>query len=90
MIIVFCILCVFFIVIAVFMFHEIFIVKKNIEQGKMIVTIDEWDEDLLENFIRHIKKFGRYINVKIYVQRKKGDEKFQELLSEKYDIDITD
>lgn len=87
MIIVFFILIAFFVTVALFIYHELFVVKKNtVEQGKIIISIDEWDEDLLEAFICHVRKFNRYIEIRIIVRGKRENEQFQKLLREKYDI----
>ncbi|NLY98684.1 MAG: hypothetical protein GX082_14910 [Clostridiaceae bacterium] len=86
MVVVFLILIVFFVSVGAFMFHELFINKDKTEQKKMVISIDEWDEDLIEAFICHIRKFDRYISVQIIVKGKPADKELQKLLREKYDI----
>lgn len=86
MVIIFFVLVVFFIAVGVFMFHELFIKKNAQEQAKMIISIDQWDEDLIEAFICHVKKFNRYIEVRIIVKGKPESTQLQNLLREKYDI----
>lgn len=86
MIVVFFILVVFFIAVGMFMFHELFVKKNAPDQPKMVVMIDQWDEDLIEAFIRHVKKFNRYIEVRIIVKGKPQSTGLENLLREKYDI----
>ncbi|HBN85932.1 MAG TPA: hypothetical protein DDZ89_19065 [Clostridiales bacterium] len=86
MVVVFFVLVVFFIAVAMFMFHELFVKKNAREQARMIISIDQWDEDLIEAFICHIKKFNRYIEVRIIVKGKPESTELQNLLREKYDI----
>ncbi len=91
MIIVFCIVLVFIVIVTVFMFHELFVVKKNHEKRELIqITISRWDDDLLENFIRHTMKFNKYIDIKINVTTKEDNERFLHLLHEKYNVNIVD